>query len=39
MADATATTREQRGLRIVLGLAAAVLVVLAWRLPDVGSPA
>ncbi len=33
MADATATTHEQRGLRIVLGLAAAVLVVLAWRLP------
>jgi len=33
MADAKATTREQRGLRIVLGLAAAVLVVLAWRLP------
>lgn len=33
MADAKATTREQRGLRIVLGLAAAVLVILAWRLP------
>ncbi len=33
MAEATATAREQRGLRIVLGLAAAVLVVLAWRLP------
>ena len=33
MAAATATTREQRGLRIVLGLAAAVLVVLAWRAP------
>jgi copper chaperone NosL len=33
MAEATATNREQRGLRIVLGLAAAVLVVLAWRLP------
>jgi hypothetical protein len=33
MAAATAATREQRGLRIVLGLAAAVLVVLAWRLP------
>jgi copper chaperone NosL len=33
MAEATATAREQRGLRIVLGLAAAVLVVLAWKLP------
>jgi hypothetical protein len=33
MAAAATTTREQRGLRIVLGLAAAVLVVLAWRLP------
>jgi hypothetical protein len=33
MAVAMATAREQRGLRIVLGLAAAVLVVLAWKLP------
>lgn len=33
MAATTATNREQRGLRIVLGLAAAVLVILAWRLP------
>jgi copper chaperone NosL len=33
MAATTVTLREQRGLRIVLGLAAAVLVVLAWRLP------
>jgi copper chaperone NosL len=33
MAVAKATAREQRGLRIVLGLAAAVLVVLAWKLP------
>lgn len=30
---ATAATRERRGLRIVLGLAAAALVILAWRLP------
>lgn len=33
VAAATATIREQRGLRIVLGLAAAILVVLAWRAP------
>ena len=33
MAAAEATNRGQRGLRLVLGLAAVILVGLAWRLP------
>lgn len=33
MVASSATPREQRGLRIACGIAAAILVVLAWRLP------
>ena len=33
MAVAAVSIREGRGQRIVLGLAAAVLVIIAWRLP------
>ena len=33
VAAAEATARGQRSLRLVLGLAAAILIGLAWRLP------